>query len=155
MKGISPLVAAVLLIAITVSIGTLVGGWISTFTRDTTDTVSNRTTEAVDCTSANLNIEDVFSTEGDPINGSARVIIKNTGFSDSMTIQGADVYNISGGNFTAEGLPISNFNRGALRTLVFNNVSIRSCSGDFSKVVVTTTCGGIDDTFEARPKCAW
>ncbi|MBI2971034.1 MAG: hypothetical protein HYY37_01295, partial [Candidatus Aenigmarchaeota archaeon] len=47
MKGISPLLAAVLLIAVTVAIATLVMGWVSTTVRTTQTTVSNKTVEAV------------------------------------------------------------------------------------------------------------
>ncbi len=151
MKGISPLIAAVLLIAITVAIGTLVGGWISTFTKATTDKVSNRTAEAIDCTSANINIEDVYVISG--LNGVTRAVVKNTGFSDGMTIQSAQAYNRTGSNFTGAGTPITNFDKGSLVTIVFSNTSITSCPRDFSKVVVTTTCGGISDTFDGTPKC--
>ena|SRR3989344_5682509 len=150
-KGLSPLIAAVLLIAITVAIGTLIGGWFSTFTRTTTDKVSNRTTEAIDCTSANINIEDVYVIAG--LNGVTRVIVKNTGFSDDMTIQSAQAYNKTGSNFTGSGTPITNFDKGGLVTIVFSGTSIPSCPADFSKVVVTTTCGGISDTFGGTPKC--
>ncbi len=153
MKGISPLIAAVLLIAITVAIGTLIGGWFSTFTRTTTDRVSNRTTEAVDCTSANIHIEEVFVLAGGIVNGTAKAVVKNVGFSEDMVIKDAVLYNRTGSNFTASGTPIVNIDRGAIVTLSFSNVSIPTCPTDFSKVVVTTTCGGVDDTFTGTPKC--
>jgi flagellin-like protein len=151
MKGISPIIAAVLLIAITVAISTVVAGWFSTFTRSTTDQVTNRTAFAIDCTSANINIEDVYVTAG--TNSAARAILKNTGFADNLVIQGAILYNTTGNNFTEASVPITNFDKGDLITLVFNNISVTTCPTHFSKVVVTTNCGGISDTFDGTPKC--
>ncbi len=155
-KGISPLLAAVLLIAVTVAIATLVMGWLTTITRTTQVTVSNRTSEAVDCASASIAIEDVYIDAG--INQSQRVIVRNSGLLDSLQIISAQIYNRTGGNFSANSLPITNFNRGNVTTLVFigglaNITVVDSCPGAFSRAIVSTNCGGISAEFTGTPKC--
>ncbi len=148
-KGISPLIAAVLLIAFTVAIATLVMGWFSQVTRTTTTTVSNKTTEAVSCSNAQVTIEDVYmrlnATESD-----ARVIVKNTGFS-SITITSLQVYNTTGHNFST-GFGTGTLAAGAVAAYNITRASIPSCA-TFSKAIVTSSCGGIADTFENTPKC--
>ena len=78
MKGISPLIAAVLLIAFTVAIATLIMGWFSTFTRTTTTTVTNTTALAVNCADARVTIRDVYIQAG--ASGLTNVLIENTGY---------------------------------------------------------------------------
>lgn len=156
-KGISPLLASVLLIAVTVAIATLVAGWLSTTVRTTQTTVSNRTLEATECSGASITIEEVYIDAG--LNTTNRVILRNSGQSDSLQIVSAQLYNITGGNFSARSLPITNFNRGNVTTLAFEQNStagammVSSCPGDFSKVIVSTNCGGVSAEFTGTPKC--
>jgi len=149
-KGISPLIAAVLLIAFTVAIATLVMGWFSQLTRTTTTTVSNKTTEAVACSNAQVSIEDVYmrlnATEGD-----ARILVKNSGFS-TLGITSLQVYNTTGANFSTGFGAASSLAPGSIVTYNLTNVSIPTCA-TFSKVIVTTNCGGVTDVFESAPKC--
>ncbi len=151
MKGISPLIASVMLIAITVAAAALIMGWFNGLTKSTTDTVSNRTTAAVTCSSAQITIEDVYVTAGTPINGSARVIIKNAGF-DDLFVNSLQLYNKTGDNFSTDFAP-STLTSGNIRTVSLSNVSAASCPGDFSKVIVSTSCGGVSATFDGAPKC--
>lgn len=151
MKGLSPLVATVLLIVIVVSIATLVTGWVTTFTRQSQETATNRTTSAIDCSGASISIRSVFVTNGTA--GSAAVLVENTGFVNDLTITAAQVLNRTGGNFSSSATPVSNFDRGDIATLRFSNVSIPLCPNDFSEVVVATNCGGISDRFKDAPKC--
>lgn len=149
MKGISPLIAAVLLIAFTVAIATLIMGWFSTLTRTTTTTVSNKTTEAVACSNALISIEDVYvrlnSTESD-----VRVIVKNSGFS-TIGITSLQAYNTTGHNFST-GFGTGTLARGAVVAYNISLASIPTCA-TFSRVIVTSNCGGITDIFESTPRC--
>src|SRR3989344_5473706 len=120
MKGISPLIATVLLVVIVVAIGTMVMTWSSTFTTSTTRNVQNRSDTAFNCASANIIIEDVYLVNGSL--ATVRAIVKNIGVVDVL-ISAAQAYNTTGGN---------------LVTLQFSNVSMTKCS-DFSKVVVSTS----------------
>ena len=150
MKGISPLIATVLLVVIVVSIATILMTWTSTFTSSTTKNVQNKSDTAFNCASANIIIEDVYL-----VNGSSavvRTIVKNIGVIDDLSINSAQAYNTTGGNFTASGVPIGNFDAGNIVTLQFSGVGMTKCS-DFSKVIVTTSCSGVADTFAGTPKC--
>src|SRR3989338_10152579 len=152
MKGISPLIAAVLMIVFRVGIATLVMGWFSTLTRSTTTTVTNKTTEAVACSNAQVGIEDVYITAGTLANGNARVIVKNTGYA-TVGINSLQIYNTTGHNHSSGFSGVSSFAQGAVQTFSLTNVSVPTCPTLFSKVIVTTTCGGITDTFDGTPKC--
>ena len=151
MKGISPLLAAVLLIAVTVAIATLVAGWISTTVRTTQATITNKTSEAVDCSAAAIVIDDVYAASGTV---TARAIVRNAGQTDDLTIQSAQLYNTSGSNFTASSLPITNVDKGNVNTLSFAGASIASCPTSFSQIVVTTSCGGVSAIWNKPPKCS-
>ncbi len=152
MKGISPLIAAVLLIAFTVSIATIVMGWFSTITRETTTTVSNKTTEAVSCSNAQISIEEVYVTAGSLATGSARVVVKNTGF-QTLGITSLQILNTTGHNFSSGFSAVSSFPSGGIQSFSITNVSVPTCPTTFSKALVTSNCGGIADTFDGTPKC--
>ncbi len=139
MKGVSPLVATVMLIVIVVSLVALISGWLTTMLTDTRETVSNRTSESVHCTGAAISIESVYivtnSTEG-----TASLILKNNGIVDELNVISAVLYNVSGDNFSAVSeMPITNFGRGAITTIRFGNTSFEDCSS-FSEAVVATNC---------------
>src|SRR3989338_6986080 len=148
-KGVSPLIAAVLLIAFTVAIATLVMGWFSTLTRTTTTTVTNKTTESIACSSAQLSIDDVYirlnATESD-----VHVIVKNPGFTP-LGITSLQAYNTTGSNFST-GFSAGTMTKGSIVSYNITLASIPTCA-TFSKVIVTSNCGGIADTFEGTPKC--
>jgi len=150
MKGISTLLASVLLIAFTVAIATIVFSFYSSTIQSSTETVTNKTATAVDCSSASINIEDVFITG--TTSATARVIVKNNGFAD-LTIQDAQFINKTGHNFTTSNVPLTGFNKGSIAALVFTNVNVSACPAGFSKVLVTTNCGGVSDIFDGTPKC--
>ena len=142
MKGISPLVATVLLIVIVVSIVAILSGWLTTFFVGTTETVSNRTDTGVSCSGALINVESVYLIPGNTT-ASANVAVVNVGNVDGLSIASAQFYNSTGSNFSsATALPISGFNRGAVRTIHFENMSVPSC-GAYARIIVTTQCGTI------------
>jgi flagellin-like protein len=149
-KGISPLVASVLLIVIVVTIAALLISWITTFTKGAQQTVTNRTDVVLDCSGAAISIQDVYMTNGSA--GTIRVLVKNDGLVRGLSIISGQAINRTGGNFTATGVPITNFDIGDVENVVFANVSMATCDA-FSQVIVTTNCGGIYDTYTRSPKC--
>ncbi len=116
-KGISPLLATVLLIAATVVTTTMLSGWVSTTMSTTQSTVGNKTSEGVACAAAEIVIDDVYSGAG---SGSvARAIVRNSGGSDNLAITSAQLYDRIGHNFTSTSpLPIS-LNKGQIATINF------------------------------------
>jgi flagellin-like protein len=152
-KGISPLIASVLLIAFTVAIATIVFSFLSTTVKQTTTSTANKTTEALECSAASINIDDVY------ISGTSaatvRVIVKNTGFTNGLSIISANVYNKTGVNFSTSDVPLTGFDKGETATLTFTNVNMSAgCPTAFSKVIIATSCGGVSDTFDGTPKCS-
>jgi len=139
-KGVSPLVATVLLIVIVVSLVAIISGWLNSFVTDTRETVTNRTDASVQCTGASMNIETVYANFANGTAANARAIVKNDGVTGRVSIMSAQLYNTTGSNFSATStLPVTDFPPGAIRTLVFENVSLPSCSA-FSQIVVSTQC---------------
>jgi len=154
MKGVSPLVASVLLIAFTVAIATIIMGWMGTFTRETTSTISNRTTEAVDCASASINIDDVYISGSGSSSATARAIVRNTGFADNLVLKNAQLYNTTGYNFTNTSELDQDFDKGEILTISFGGTGLGTGISNtaFSRVTVSTTCGSVGDTFNGVPK---
>ncbi len=157
MKGISPLIAGVLLIALTVTIAILVTAWTTSFTSTTQSGVGNKSTELVSCSGAAVDIEAVYLRN----NENATVVVKNTGLINDIQITGAQIYLLNGTNTTASNattLPITNFDRGNIVSISFVRIqNLLTCPGNFSQVVVQTGCPGAADTFDIKyetPTCA-
>jgi flagellin-like protein len=149
MKGVSPLVASVLLLAIVVSISVIIGGWTSTLTKDTTSTVSNRTSEAVQCSAADITIESVYITNG--TSGTARAQVRNQGFLN-ITLTSAQLINRTGHNASTT-TTLGTLAKGEIMQISFSGVGVPSCPSDFSKLIVTSTCGGVSHVFTGSPSC--
>ncbi|MBI2076725.1 MAG: hypothetical protein HYT72_05760 [Candidatus Aenigmarchaeota archaeon] len=150
MKGISPLLASVLLIAVTVAIATLVMGWVSTVTRTTQTTVSNRTAAAVDCASASIVIDDVYIATGA---ATGTVIVRNAGQTDDLYLVSASLYNSTGNSVNPTlTLPVTDFDKGEIQVFTYTSTGISSCAA-FSKAIVATNCAGVSATFDRTPKC--
>lgn len=142
MKGISPLVASVLLIAFTVSISTLIMGWFSTFARTTTSNVSSSAAEAIACNSAGVNIEHVYIVNGSNPNVTT-ILVHNVGFY-TINVTGM-VINTTGG-VCSNSTPVS-LAKGNYTTIQMIGCNIfPGAKAQFSRAVVTTNCGGVDDT---------
>ena len=147
-KGVSPLVATVMLIVIVVSLVALISGWLTQMFAESRETISNRTSSSLDCSGASIKISSAYLTQTGVNNASARVIIENDGLVDQISIVSAQLYNSTGDNFsTSNVLPIA-FPRGSLKTLSFVNASVNNCSV-FSQIVVSTQCNSA--SFKAAP----
>jgi flagellin-like protein len=76
LKGISPLVATVLLIAFVVSVGGLVAAWTTSFTKDTTQLVADQSKLQITCQYGKLNLKNLqFASTPVKLSG----IIENNG----------------------------------------------------------------------------
>ena len=153
MKGISQLIASVLLIAFTVAIATLIMGWFSTFTRSTTTTVSNTTTQAISCSDARVSIRDIYIQAGTVGSQVATVIVENTGGS-SVGVTNLQILNSTGSGFSTGFAAVGSLNKSQIVNFVITGVGCGSCPSCFSKAILTTNCGGIGDTFTNTPKCS-
>ncbi|MFH0832694.1 MAG: archaellin/type IV pilin N-terminal domain-containing protein [Candidatus Aenigmatarchaeota archaeon] len=160
MKGISPLLASVLLIAVTVAIATLVMGWMSTTMRSTQTSVTNKTIQATECSTAGISIDDVYVANATYGGFNVTAIVRNSGQTDSLQLVSAVVFLNNGSSFPNLTVMSQDFDKGQLERVKFgivNNTlsnSVFNSQGNFSKVIVTTNCGGISDTFSGTPKIA-
>ena len=150
MKGLSALVATVLLIAITLTIVSILMGWVTDLIKSQTETIGNRTGEAVECTGAVITIDDVYI---DFSTNKSRVHVRNSG-QMGLDITSASLTNQRGekaSNLTA--FPITGFDKGLIEEIVFNITNVITVCGNFSKAIVATTCGNAEGKFTSTPTC--
>ena len=137
-KGISPLIASVLLIAFTVSVAMIVMGWFSGFVRTTTENVSGVSQQAVGCSTGVVSIDKIYVNNAST---TARLVIKNEG-GVALTVSAMIVNNAGTTCANNTGMSLA---AGSIGTL---NISGCPTMGpaNFSKAIVTTSCSGISDT---------
>jgi flagellin-like protein len=99
-KGISPLIATVLLIALTLVVGGLLGSWLTSMSKTQTGTIEEAAKTQINCTSAFLDIVDVICSNSTQ---KLQVVITNLGdielygFSVLATIDNTFYQNSTGG----------------------------------------------------------
>ncbi len=148
MKGLSPLVSTILLIALTVSTAGIVTTWLTTLAKEQTASIGNKTTTAIDCTSANIDIKDVYI---DMSANMSRVIVWNSG-QINIDIMSASVLSKMGENATLNTTLPMRLSAGAMTTIKFNISSSINSMENFSQAIVSTNCVGISDRFTGAPK---
>ena len=75
-KAVSPLIATVILIAMTVALSTLIGGWVSQMARDRSDQITNQSETQLACSYGDVYIEDVTY---DCADNNLTLVVRNTG----------------------------------------------------------------------------
>lgn len=140
MKGLSPLIASVLLIAFTVSVAMIIMTWFSSFARGTTENISATGETAVGCSSAGISIEHVY------ISGTNGVIVvRNIGFVP-LNVTGMIVNTTGGACTTASATTVG---VGETKALSLSNCNPTGMGGEtcsaFSRAIVSTNCAGIGD----------
>ncbi len=106
LKGVSPLIAAVLLIVFTVAIGAVVLNWMTEYTKGTTEKAGTDTSTTVECAKQILDIVDV-KIDND---GNVTVFLQNLGSADArittVTLYD-DAGNICNANTSFTGVTVS------------------------------------------------
>lgn len=64
MKGISPLIATVLLIAFTVAVGGILSVWLTTFSRTSTDIIGSQSSTQLTCSYGGISLSNLAETGG-------------------------------------------------------------------------------------------
>lgn len=146
MKGVNTLIATVLLLAITVLISLIVSTSFTQITKEQTSTVATRTSQAVNCTSSDVNIEAVYL---DTAANRGRVTVRNSG-QINENIVAAKMYNKTGveAALNATTLPVA-ISKGSLTTLNFDITTNVTCAS-FSQVILSTEC--TTEVFDSTPK---
>ena len=88
MKGLSPLIASIILIAFAVAIGGLISIWLTGFATKTTEYTSEQGDKSLQCSGARLQVDRVTDTE---------IVYSNP---TAKTITGVTVYDEVGRNLT-------------------------------------------------------
>ncbi|MBS3054252.1 MAG: hypothetical protein J4431_01825 [Candidatus Aenigmarchaeota archaeon] len=134
MKGLSPLIASVLLIAIAFSVSSILGPWALEVVRSDTDTISNNSKSVTECYP--VLIQNVYA---DFNSGKIRVYAMGKG---ANTITSADVLNSYGAS-----IPLSNpsvlpmkIGPGERKLIEFNTTANLTVCANFSKAIITTGC---------------
>ncbi len=138
-KAISPLIASVILVAITVGIAVLLGSWLRSYATSQTTEAKETSTSTLQCFNARVNIENVVLYSGDVV-----VVVENNGLKD-LRITRVVAYNSTVANCTVyentTGVPL---NAGEMR--VFRG----RCGGSFGiveRVRVSTNCPSVYDVW--------
>ncbi len=82
-KGVSPLIAAVLLIAFTMAVAAILTAWVTTFTQEQTETVGEQSEQVIECSYATLS---VFDATWDNDSEQMQVTVANTGNIDFRNV---------------------------------------------------------------------
>lgn len=136
-KGISPIISAVLLLAVSLSMASIFAGWgpdlISTITDDTT----NQTQSTIDCNAGAVEIE---STVYNSANNETTIVVRNTGSEDLPDLEvSAWKDGLPVGDTTLDStLEPGDFDEGTL-TNTGDPDSVQANSG---------TCSEVRDTYE-------
>lgn len=138
--GISPLIAAVLLIAFTMAVAAIITTWATTFTQERSQQLSNRSEQMVQCSYAGM---DVYDAVYDSTNSQTDVSIENTGT--------VDFNNISVSTFTGASVQartyISSLSSGEVESITISNTNskpdkVRAASKECPAVVSEETTIG-------------
>ena len=79
MKGISPLMATVLIVAFTLAVAAIIGGWLTSISRTETSTIESGMATQIECTKAQIDIVSVGDT-GPVIQNIGQVNFTSKGF---------------------------------------------------------------------------
>ncbi len=151
-KGVSPLIAAVLLIVFTIGVATIVMSWVNEYTKDTTEKASENTDQMMDCANTNIDIKDVYINYMGT-DTTVKLIAANTGLSD-LKVKEAYVMDTNGTRCFmdltgSDTMDDTVFAKGNSFELINESCGLSFSTGcdGFDKAVVATTCG-VSSSFE-------
>lgn len=140
-KGISPLIAAVLLVVFTVAISAMVVNWLSSYTSTTTQSASNSSANVVRCAQQNLGVSAIYVTVNTTAAGNEtfRISAVNTG-TGTVTLISGNVFNDTGDSCSLSTLGA--ISQGGVNQLTGNcDILTSSTCADFERVQLVTSCG--------------
>lgn len=152
MKGISPLFASVLLVAMTITIGALISSFYRGSFSVISDEAESQRLETVECNYKEIEISDV-SIDTSVSDQKIIITITNTG-KGNITLVDANIYDKTGEKctFDANGQVLETGESKVYQNTTGCAIFSPQCS-DFSHVFVTTSCGNVYDTFRTKPDC--
>ena len=136
MKAVSPLLAAIMLVAITIVAASMVSGWTTSTFSGAERTVDNRSAGAIQCAGASISIDKAYVSAGS--NGTAVLAVRNSGDVDGLRVISAQIFDRLGNNFTANNTVT--LNRGDIGRLEFKFPALSSRVSDSSPYGNNGTC---------------
>lgn len=133
-KGISPLVAAVLLIAITMTIAGIIAFWTSQFVRRQVEEFEEEA-EMRECQFANF---EVFACSYNSTSKNITLILRNIKDIELKNLTGFVIYG-NGSILPEEGYSLGNLKGRIIKTFIMDNVA-----PDYEEILITTHCPGVD-----------
>lgn len=137
-KGISPLVAAVLLIAVTMTIAGILAYWASSFTRAQISAFENQTV-TTECSFANFRF---YTCKYDSSTGTMSFILDNPSNVNLKDLVAFIIYR----NNTIQQIPLDK----DLPANQIQSFSISGISSDYSSITIRTHCPGLSVSDDCR-----
>lgn len=138
-KGVSTLLAGVLLVAIVALLSVVILNWVTTLTKKEQATITNKT---IDCTGADVSIHSIFI---DLASNTSRISVRNSGFSGDKIVDGAIINNQGAEATNLTAFPID-FPDGSISTMAFNISGVITACANFSRAIVSTECTSDDQS---------
>jgi len=134
-KGISPLIAVVLLIAFVIAVGSILSGWFVSFTKERVEEAKEKGEEDITCSYANLYITDAHWNN---TLGKLSLTIENTGSEDLSDFRMVVIYNNNTVD-TLEVLPKTTLTPGDIE-IFYNQTNVGPCSDIDTVIFKSNTC---------------
>ncbi|UCG95410.1 MAG: hypothetical protein JSV92_05250 [archaeon] len=136
-KGISPLIATILLIAFVIAVGGVLSGWLISFSRESTEEARVRGETDIKCSYAGLYISDATCNSTDP--GKLTLITENTGSEDLTDFSITVIYD-NNTAFTLQVTPGSTTLSPGDVQAFYNNTDIGDCNDIAEVIIKSNTC---------------
>jgi len=141
-KGVSPLVAAVLLIAVTMTIAAMLSYWASSFVRSRTEEWERRL-PAGECSFANFRVYSCSYQNTTPTTGKLNVILENVKDVELKNITAYIVY--TNGTIDSRLTGFANLPANQIKTYTIDNVD-----PGYDKLTIKTHCPDVTATDDCR-----
>ena len=133
-KGISPLIATILLIAFVIAVGGILSGWLISFSKEKTDEAKTKGEAEIKCSYSALRIMDA---DWNSTETKLSLIIENRGTEDITDFRMVVIYN-NNTAMTFKVTPSTTLSPGDIE--VFYNSSISDCNKIDQVIFFSNTC---------------
>ena len=133
-KGISPLIATILLIAFVIAVGGILSGWLISFSKERVEEARTKGETDIQCSYSGLSIDDA---DWNDTETTLSLIVRNSGTEDLTDFRMVVIYT-NNTAFTLKVSPSTILNPGDVE--VFYNSSVSDCSSISQVVFFSNTC---------------
>jgi hypothetical protein len=147
MKGVSDIVAGVILIVFVIVLGSIIMTYSTGFLREETSGITNKTGEVIDCSASRAEVFDVYI---DFSTNTSRIFVRNSGLvnEEIKSVLFKNKESVEAASLSAFPIYIP---KGEIRSISMNITEVLESCEDFGTVKVEMQCRTI--TFSKSPKC--